>query len=132
MVDVRASAASRSDEYPRWTVEQQLRRISLALVLVAWLPVHDSIALELPTALVEETQQIAVDLTDTVPAGFGVPLKVEVKASRTWANCKVAMRCHAGPGELRVNRGSPNSPEALGKASTWAFWLRFVHCRWQI
>jgi DNA polymerase I-like protein with 3'-5' exonuclease and polymerase domains len=38
--------------------------------------------------LVEETRQIVVAAMESVPAGFTVPLKVEVKAGRTWAECK--------------------------------------------
>jgi DNA polymerase-1 len=52
------------------------------------LPVHDSVLLELPSALAEETQQIVVEAMESMPASFGVPLKVEVKTGRTWAECK--------------------------------------------
>jgi DNA polymerase I-like protein with 3'-5' exonuclease and polymerase domains len=52
------------------------------------LSVHDSVLLELPTALVEETQQIVVAAMESTLAGFSVPLRVEVKAGRTWAECK--------------------------------------------
>ena len=52
------------------------------------LPVHDSVLLEVPEALVEETQQIVVEAMENTPAGFTVPLKVEVKTGRTWAECK--------------------------------------------
>ena len=52
------------------------------------LPVHDSVLLELPEGLVEETRQFVVAAMETLPAGFTVPLKVEVKTGRTWAECK--------------------------------------------
>jgi DNA polymerase I-like protein with 3'-5' exonuclease and polymerase domains len=29
-----------------------------------------------------------VEAMEAIPAGFAVPLKVEVKAGRTWADCK--------------------------------------------
>ena len=99
MVDIRASAASRSEEYPRWTVEQQIRRIPLALLLVAWLPVHDSIAPELSAALVEGTQWIVVAAMESLRPGFTVPLKVEIHTGRTWAECK-----QIKPGALRIGR----------------------------
>ena len=44
------------------------------------LPVHDSVLLSVPTNLVEETQRIVVEAMESPPAGFTVPLKVELKA----------------------------------------------------
>ncbi len=38
--------------------------------------------------LVEDTRQVVVTAVESMPAGFTVPLKVEVKAGRTWAECK--------------------------------------------
>ena len=52
------------------------------------LPVHDSVLLEVPEGLVEETQQIVAEVMETLPAGFSVPLRVGVKAGRIWADCK--------------------------------------------
>ncbi len=52
------------------------------------LPVHDSVLLEVPEGLVEETQQIVVEAMESKPAGFTVPLKVEVKEGGTWAECE--------------------------------------------
>ena len=52
------------------------------------LPVHDSVLLEVPATLVDETQQIVTAAMETIPTGFSVPLKVEVKTGRTWADCK--------------------------------------------
>ncbi len=52
------------------------------------LPVHDSVLLSMPTALVEETSQIVTATMETMPTGFSVPLKVKTKAGRTWADCK--------------------------------------------
>ncbi len=52
------------------------------------LPVHDSVLLEVPATLVDETQQIITAAMETVPPDFSVPLKVEVKMGRTWADCK--------------------------------------------
>ena len=52
------------------------------------LSVHDSILLQVPQALVQETRQIVKDAMEAVPPGFTVPLKVEVRTGRTWAACK--------------------------------------------
>jgi DNA polymerase I-like protein with 3'-5' exonuclease and polymerase domains len=52
------------------------------------LPVRDSVLLESPTELVEGTRRIVVDAMESTPAGFTVPLKVEVKSGRTWADGK--------------------------------------------
>jgi DNA polymerase I-like protein with 3'-5' exonuclease and polymerase domains len=41
-----------------------------------------------PTELIDETQRIVVEAMEHTPADFGVPLKVEIKADRTWADCK--------------------------------------------
>jgi DNA polymerase I-like protein with 3'-5' exonuclease and polymerase domains len=38
--------------------------------------------------MVEETRRIVVAAMESVSAGFTVPLKVEIKAGRTWAGCK--------------------------------------------
>ena len=48
------------------------------------LPVHDSVLLELPEGLVEETRRIVGEAMESNPADFSVPLKVEVKTGRTW------------------------------------------------
>jgi len=53
------------------------------------LPVHDSVLCEVPQELVEETRKIVVDAMESVPEGFTVPLKVEVKTGRTWSDCKM-------------------------------------------
>jgi hypothetical protein len=45
-------------------------------------------ALELPAELVDETRRVVVAAMESVPDGFSVPLKVEVKVGRTWAECK--------------------------------------------
>ena len=52
------------------------------------LPVHDSVLLEVPEGLVEETRRIVSTAMESRPHGFSVPLKVEVKTGRTWAECK--------------------------------------------
>ena len=52
------------------------------------LPVHDSVLLSLPQELVEETRQIVVAAMEAVPAGSTVPLRVDIKIGRTWAECK--------------------------------------------
>ena len=44
--------------------------------------------MEVPTELVEETRQVVVEATEALPTGFSVPLKVEIKIGRTWAECK--------------------------------------------
>ena len=52
------------------------------------LPVHDSVLLCVPTALVEETRQIVTAAMEAVPTGFGVPLRVDMHTGQTWADCK--------------------------------------------
>jgi DNA polymerase I-like protein with 3'-5' exonuclease and polymerase domains len=52
------------------------------------LPVHDSLLCEVPQALVEETRRIVRNVMETTPAGFAVPLKVDIRTGRTWADCK--------------------------------------------
>lgn len=52
------------------------------------LPVHDSVLFEVPESLVEETSRIVRDTMETAPAGFTVPLKVDIKIGRTWSDCK--------------------------------------------
>ena len=44
--------------------------------------------LSVPTELIDETQRIVVAAMESVPEGFTVLLKVELKAGRTWAECK--------------------------------------------
>jgi DNA polymerase I len=52
------------------------------------LPVHDSVLLCVPETMVEETRRIVVEAMEALPGGFTVPLKVEVKIGRTWADCE--------------------------------------------
>ena len=52
------------------------------------LPVHDSVLLSVPTELVQETRRIVREVMEAVPAGFAVPLKIDIKTGRTWADCK--------------------------------------------
>jgi len=52
------------------------------------LSVHDGVLLESPVTLVAETGQIVRDAMEMVTEGFAVPLKVEMRAGRTWAECK--------------------------------------------
>lgn len=52
------------------------------------IPVHDSVLLEVPEPLLEETRRIVVEAMEAVPNGFTVPLKADIKAGRTWAACK--------------------------------------------
>ena len=52
------------------------------------LPVHDSVLLEVPEGQIEEARRVVVEALETTPTDFGVPLKVEVKTGRTWAECK--------------------------------------------
>ncbi len=52
------------------------------------LPVHDSVLLEVPSGLVEETRRIVVAAMETLPADFTVPLMVDVNTGRTWAACQ--------------------------------------------
>ena len=52
------------------------------------LPVHDSLLYEVPQELLEETRRIVQEEMEAVPAGFTVPLKIDIKTGRTWADCK--------------------------------------------
>jgi DNA polymerase I len=52
------------------------------------LSVHDSVLLEVPERLVEEASQQTMAAMQVLPPRFNVPLKVDVKAGRTWAACK--------------------------------------------
>jgi DNA polymerase I-like protein with 3'-5' exonuclease and polymerase domains len=38
--------------------------------------------------LVEETRRVVIAAMESVPEGFSVPLKIEIKAGRRWAECK--------------------------------------------
>ena len=49
---------------------------------------HDSVLLELPESLVEETMKIVKATMETLPPGFSVPLKVDLGMGHTWAACK--------------------------------------------
>ncbi len=52
------------------------------------LSVQDSVLWETRAELVEETGSTVQAAMETLPAGFTVPLTVEVKTGRTWADCK--------------------------------------------
>ena len=52
------------------------------------LPVHDSVLLSVPAALVQDTSQIVRAMMESPPDGFSVPLCVDVTTGRTWADCK--------------------------------------------
>ena len=52
------------------------------------LPVHDSVLFEVPEAMVEQAKQDGVLSMETLPPEFSVPLKVEIRTGRTWAECK--------------------------------------------
>ena len=52
------------------------------------LSVHDSALLEVPAEMVDETSQVVRDAMETLPEGFTVPLKVDIKTGRTWADYK--------------------------------------------
>ena len=52
------------------------------------LPVHDSVLFEVPVAMVEQAKQDVVLAMETLPPEFSVPLKVEIRTGRTWAECK--------------------------------------------
>ena len=43
---------------------------------------------EVPATMVEDVWRIVVAAMETLPAGFAAPLKVDVKAGRTWADRK--------------------------------------------
>ncbi len=38
--------------------------------------------------MVEETDRIVTAAMESAPAAFTVPLKVDIKTGRTWADCK--------------------------------------------
>jgi len=52
------------------------------------LPVRGSVLLEVPELLVAQTGEIVRNVMEATPEGFAVPLKVEIKKGRTWADCK--------------------------------------------
>jgi DNA polymerase I len=52
------------------------------------LSVHDSVLLEVPEHLVEATRRQTIATMQALPPQFNIPLKVAVKAGRTWAECK--------------------------------------------
>jgi DNA polymerase I-like protein with 3'-5' exonuclease and polymerase domains len=52
------------------------------------LPVHDSMLLEAPESLVEETRRIVVESMESTPADFSVPLRIDTHTGRAWADCK--------------------------------------------
>lgn len=52
------------------------------------LTVHDSVLLEVPEHLAESVRSRTIEAMETLPAGFTVPLKVDVRCGRTWAECK--------------------------------------------
>jgi len=52
------------------------------------------------TPPVVETRPIVQQAMKNTPAGFAVPLKVDIKIGRTWADCKWTnswRRCAVGP-----------------------------------
>jgi hypothetical protein len=38
--------------------------------------------------LVDQTRRIVIEATETAPASFSVPLRVDIKTGRIWADCK--------------------------------------------
>jgi len=52
------------------------------------LPVHTLVLLNTTSQSVEKTRQLVKDAMETLPKGFTVPLKVDIKIGRTWADCK--------------------------------------------
>ncbi len=52
------------------------------------LPIHDSIVLSVPAALVDKTSGIIKIVMESAPAGMSVMLKVEVKTGLSWADGK--------------------------------------------
>jgi DNA polymerase I-like protein with 3'-5' exonuclease and polymerase domains len=52
------------------------------------LSVHDSVLLAVPEPLVEGTRQVVVEVMESTPVGFAVPLKVDIHTGATWADCK--------------------------------------------
>ncbi len=67
------------------------------------LPVHDSLLCEVPQALVEETREIVRDAMETLPDGFSVPLKVEVKTGRSRAMLRAGCCCEIHPRTARLH-----------------------------
>ena len=61
---------------------------SLPAAVKMLLPVHDSVLLQVPEPLLEETRQIVTDAMESLPEGFSVPLRVDVQSGKTWAACQ--------------------------------------------
>jgi DNA polymerase-1 len=62
----------------------------LPVVARLLLTVHDSVLLEVPEHLVEQTKRDVVDAMQVIPPGFRVPLKVDCGVGRTWVECKMS------------------------------------------
>ncbi len=60
--------------------------------------------MKLPIELVEPTRRTVVEAMEAAPAGFAVPLKVEIKAGRTWATPRGDCCCGSHPGTARMHR----------------------------
>ena len=52
------------------------------------LTVHDSVLIEVPEPMVEEVRALVVEVMETPPPNFTIPLTVDVHPGRTWAACK--------------------------------------------
>ncbi len=59
---------------------------------------------------------------ETVPAGFAVPLKVDIKTARTWADCKRASTSLRNQTRPRLVRRPETSPvSGRRSAPAWGF-----------
>jgi DNA polymerase-1 len=50
--------------------------------------VHDSVLLEVPEQLIDQTRPQVLDVMQTPPPGFTVPIVADIGTGRTWAECK--------------------------------------------
>jgi DNA polymerase-1 len=71
-------------------IKMALVRLNLALApeVRLLMTVHDSVLLEVPEQLIDQTRQQVIEVMQTLPPGFTVPIVADVGTGRTWAECK--------------------------------------------
>ena len=52
------------------------------------LTVHDSVLIELPEQLLDEVRNLVVEVMETPPPDFHIPVVVDVKTGYSWGGCK--------------------------------------------
>ena len=72
----------------------ELLRVSVLLTI------HDSVLLEVPEHLIDHVRQQVIEVMERPLANFTVPLRVDVRTGRTWAECKHAVEEIADCDEL--------------------------------